>query len=182
MCCGISSSGRCLPALPFHWLCDRNISTLPSTSWALVGRGEGLESPKYSEWPPLEGAGPDSYQWSLRPGAVTWFCPRLSEGIFILTARRTGLRGENMESFGIDEIKFMFYGKTRKISFSWCGSFLKSLLNLLQYCFCCLCSDFLVVWACGILVPQPGIKPASPALEGKVLTTGPTGKSQQDKI
>ena len=32
--------------------------------------------------------------------------------------------------------------------------------------------------ACGILVPQPGIKPASPALEGGLLTTGPPGKSQ----
>ena len=30
--------------------------------------------------------------------------------------------------------------------------------------------------ACGILAPWPGIKPA-PALEGKVLTTGPPGKS-----
>ena len=27
--------------------------------------------------------------------------------------------------------------------------------------------------ACGILVPQPGTKPASPALEGRFLTTGP---------
>ena len=31
--------------------------------------------------------------------------------------------------------------------------------------------------ACGILVPQPGIKPTSPALEGRFLTTGPPGKS-----
>ena len=31
--------------------------------------------------------------------------------------------------------------------------------------------------ACGILVPQPGIEPASPALEGGFLTTGPPGKS-----
>ena len=31
--------------------------------------------------------------------------------------------------------------------------------------------------ACGILVPQPGIKPVSPALEGGFLTTGPPGKS-----
>ena len=31
--------------------------------------------------------------------------------------------------------------------------------------------------ACGILVPRPGIKPASPALEGGFLTTGPPGKS-----
>ena len=31
--------------------------------------------------------------------------------------------------------------------------------------------------ACGILAPQPGVKPAPPALGGKVLTTGPSGKS-----
>ena len=35
-----------------------------------------------------------------------------------------------------------------------------------------------VVAACGILVPRPGIEPASPALEGGFLTTGPPGKSQ----
>ena len=31
--------------------------------------------------------------------------------------------------------------------------------------------------AYGILAPQPGIKPKPPVLEGKVLTTGPAGKS-----
>ena len=31
--------------------------------------------------------------------------------------------------------------------------------------------------ACGILAPWPGIEPAPSALEGKVLTTGPPGKS-----
>ena len=30
--------------------------------------------------------------------------------------------------------------------------------------------------ACGILAPQPGIKPAPRALEGEVLTTGLPGK------
>ena len=30
----------------------------------------------------------------------------------------------------------------------------------------------------GILTPQPGIKPSSPASEVEVLTTGPPGKSQ----
>ena len=30
----------------------------------------------------------------------------------------------------------------------------------------------------GILAPQPGIEPASPALEGEVLTTGPPGRFQ----
>ena len=29
--------------------------------------------------------------------------------------------------------------------------------------------------ACGILVPQPGIKPTSPALQGEFLTTGHQG-------
>ena len=31
--------------------------------------------------------------------------------------------------------------------------------------------------ACGILVPQPEIEPASPVSEGGFLTTGPPGKS-----
>ena len=32
-----------------------------------------------------------------------------------------------------------------------------------------------VAW--GILVPQPGLEPSSPTLEGRSLTTGPSGKS-----
>ena len=32
--------------------------------------------------------------------------------------------------------------------------------------------------ACGILVPRPGIEPASPALQDGFFTTGPPGKSQ----
>ena len=50
----------------------------------------------------------------------------------------------------------------------------KSLLNLLQHCFC-FGSD-----ACGILAPQPGIQPIPLALEVKVnhwKTTGKPGKS-----
>ena len=31
---------------------------------------------------------------------------------------------------------------------------------------------------CGILVPWPGIEPTLPALEGRVLTTRPPGKSR----
>ena len=45
----------------------------------------------------------------------------------------------------------------------------KSLLNLLQYCFCFL-FWFLGPKACGIIAPQPGIKPDPPALPGKSLT------------
>ena len=47
--------------------------------------------------------------------------------------------------------------------FLWWGPFLKPLLNLLQYCFC------FMFWllgreACRILVPSPGIEPASPCM------------------
>ena len=34
----------------------------------------------------------------------------------------------------------------------------------------------------GILAPQSGIKPTPPALEGKILTSGPPGKSQERLI
>ena len=61
--------------------------------------------------------------------------------------------------------------------FFWRGPlFYKSLVNLLQYCFC------FMFWffgheARGILAPRPGIKHAPPTLEGEVLITGPPGKS-----
>ena len=51
-----------------------------------------------------------------------------------------------------------------KISF-WYGPFWKSLLNLLQYCFCFM-FWFFGPEACGILAPQPGIQPTPSALEG----------------
>lgn len=54
---------------------------------------------------------------------------------------------------------------------------LKSLLNLIQYCFCCLYSSFLAIRHVGFLASQPGIKLAPPALQGEVLTTGLPGKS-----
>ena len=36
--------------------------------------------------------------------------------------------------------------------------------------------------ACGILAPWPGIKPARPALEGEISTTGPPGTSRHTQI
>jgi len=54
---------------------------------------------------------------------------------------------------------------------------LKSWLNLLQYHFCCLCSDFLPTRHMGSLAPQPGLKPVPPPSEGDVSATGPPGKS-----
>ena len=53
---------------------------------------------------------------------------------------------------------------------------LKSLLNLLQNCFCFMFCFF--GWeACGILASLPGIKPIPPALEGEVSTIGLPGRS-----
>ena len=52
--------------------------------------------------------------------------------------------------------------------------FLKSLLNLLQYCL-----FYVLVFgckACGILAPPPGMEPTLPALKGEGLTAGPPGK------
>ena len=60
-----------------------------------------------------------------------------------------------------------------------------------------ICLNYLFIWlsrvlvvacrprcyiACGILVPQPGTKPMSPALQGEFLTTGPPGKSLDMKL
>ena len=69
-------------------------------------------------------------------------------------------------------VLFSFFFK--ELVFFWCGLFLKSLLNLLQYCFCIMFWFF--DWEVfGILASWSGIEPASPALESKVLTTRPPG-------
>ena len=49
--------------------------------------------------------------------------------------------------------------------------------NIVSMLFWFSCSE-----ACGILAPQPGIKPTPPALEGKVLTTGPPGRSYDEDL
>ena len=59
--------------------------------------------------------------------------------------------------------------------FFWCWPFLKSLLNLLQCCFCFLFWVFGHV-PCGIPAPPLGMEPAPAALEGEVLAAGPPGK------
>ena len=56
--------------------------------------------------------------------------------------------------------------------------FLKSLLNLLQYCFWSVFVS-LASEACGILVASPGIEPRAPALEGKDSAPGPLEKSPE---
>ena len=75
--------------------------------------------------------------------------------------------------FGPDEEAVIFF-------FFDVDHFLKSLLNLLQFCshfmFCFFGPD-----ECGILASRAGIEPAAPALENKILTTGPPAKSQYFK-
>ena len=79
------------------------------------------------------------------------------------------IQSQSITVWGASRIKHL------KVFFFWCGPFLKSLLSLLQHCFC------LMFWlfghkAYGILAPWPGIEPAPPALEGEILTTGLPGK------
>ena len=65
-----------------------------------------------------------------------------------------------------------------KISFFGCGPFFKkSLLNLLQYCFCFMFFGFL---AWGMWNPSSPIRDwtCNPALEGEVSTTRPPEKSR----
>ena len=53
--------------------------------------------------------------------------------------------------------------------------FVTILALFLMFCFTC-------PEACGVLVLRPEIEPASPALEGEGLTTGPPGKSQPQRF
>ena len=50
--------------------------------------------------------------------------------------------------------------------------------SLLQHAESLLCHVGSLVVLCGILIPCPRIQPVSPAWQGKFLTTGPPGKSQ----
>ena len=59
--------------------------------------------------------------------------------------------------------------------------FVRSLLNLLQYCFCFM--FWMSGWeACGIPAPWSGIKLAFPAWEGEVLTIGPSREVPPDSF
>ena len=70
-----------------------------------------------------------------------------------------------------------FFSFFKKIYLFLCEPFLKSLLNLLQYHFCCWMFCFFGREAWGILASRPGIEPTPHALESEVLTTGPPRKS-----
>ena len=61
----------------------------------------------------------------------------------------------------------------------WCGRFLKSLLNLLQYWFC-FTFWFFGHMARGILTSWSGMEPELHAFEGEVLIPGLSGESQEE--
>lgn len=56
------------------------------------------------------------------------------------------------------------------------GPFAKSLLHLLQHCFCSTLFFFFGWQACGILALWSGTEPSLPALKGEVVTSGPPGR------
>ena len=77
--------------------------------------------------------------------------------------------------------KIFYYYFFNIFFFFWCGPFLKSLFNMLQYCSCFMFCCF--GWeAYGILAPRQGMESAPPALEGEVPNTGPPEKSQEKKF
>ena len=69
---------------------------------------------------------------------------------------------------------FLFFNINVKLFFfflDWAGSSLWCRGSLVVVC------GFSCTAACGILVPQPGAEPVSPALKDRFLTTGSPGKS-----
>ena len=82
---------------------------------------------------------------------------------------------------------FLFFNGERKEGFffflMWIILFvgLRSLLNLLQYCFSFM-FWFFNSEVCGISAPLRGLEPILSALEGDVPNTGPPGESQEDLL
>ena len=100
--------------------------------------------------------------------------------VCLLLPNHKNYRTQNVFFFLLTSRKLKVYCLTVKLYFFFFflgyGPFLKSLLNLLHYCFCFIILAFLAtgMWD---LSSRSGIKPARPALEGEVLTTGPPGRS-----
>ena len=80
-------------------------------------------------------------------------------------------------SYTYKTMLILFHSFLLKKNFFWCVPFLKSLLNLSHHCFCFM-FWFLGCKAFGISAPWPEMKPIPSTLEGKLLTTGLPGKSQ----
>ena len=61
--------------------------------------------------------------------------------------------------------------------FFWCGPFSKSVLNLLQYCFCSMIFGPLAMRPAGSHLLNQGLNPCAPKSEVEISTTGAPGKS-----
>ena len=86
-------------------------------------------------------------------------------------------------SKGLDEAPLHTVGSSPLTFFLMYEHFVKSLLNLLQYCFNKQLLQLLTIlfWvfsleACRIFAPPSGIEPTPSALEGEALSTGSPGK------
>ena len=75
----------------------------------------------------------------------------------------------------ISLMSLLYQFSFKDVYFFGCGPFVKSLLNLPQYCYNMF--QYFGGETCGIIAPGPGIETVPPALEGKVLITRPPGKS-----
>ena len=79
-------------------------------------------------------------------------------------------------------LKVLFFFISKNFFFFDVDHFLKSLLNLLQYCFCFTFWCLFWLWGMWDLSSLTRIEPAPPAVEGEVLTTGLPGKSPALKV
>ena len=61
----------------------------------------------------------------------------------------------------LNELTYLLLWPYFLLLFFKCRPFLRSLLNLLQYCFCFM---FFGYEACGILAPRPGVEPCAPCI------------------
>ena len=118
----------------------------------------------------------------LQPRILEWVAISFSRGSFqpMNQTQVSCIVGRFFTNWAMREIiweQVQLFSLCKQRSLSFYVDHFKSLLNLLQYCFCFM---FFCHKACVILVPQPRIELAPPVLEGRFLTTRLPGKSQED--
>ena len=126
------------------------------------------------------------YPWRFPRMTFLRACPLLPEwyssGELSSKTEAVNVRATNEHLLGVrgstSDQNFVFF---LIYIYFWCEPFLKSFIEFVTIL---LLFYVLVFWlrvACGILAPWPGIEPVPPALEGEVLTTGPPGKSPDQR-
>ena len=157
---------------PHNKLSPGGGASLPQCKERMSGRagcahGDGVTVParlRGSSWPV-----------SLDPPSLFPSClPALGGHLWVATSKWPK-SWEVTFPWGMELLIFFFFFKI--FFFLNVDPVLKSLLNLLQYCFCFM-FWFFDLLACGVLAPPPGIKPAPPAVEGEVLIPRLPGKYQ----